>query len=158
MGILLRNGKTSHRWDVLPYMGRLPIHGKSSHVWEVFPYIGRLPRYGKSFIGRLPTYGESPHTWEVFPYKESEGVPVGSWIGVPRDIGESMGVKISGTFPRGTFQASHENSRPHKKIRQGCVLCHKFKNNFLFTRFRHCKFHALQGQSGGLRVVYSDSA
>jgi hypothetical protein len=47
--------KTSHRWEDLHAMGRLPIYGKTSHLWELFPYVG------------LPTYGKSSHLWEVSP-------------------------------------------------------------------------------------------
>ena len=50
-------GKTSHRWEDVPYMGRLPICGKSSHIWQNFPYMGTLPIYGKT-----------SHTWEDFQY------------------------------------------------------------------------------------------
>ena len=41
-------GKSSHIWEVFPYMGSFAIYGKTSHIWEVFPYMGRLPIYGKS--------------------------------------------------------------------------------------------------------------
>ena len=40
-------GKTSHMWEVFPYMAKLPIYGNTSHIWEDFPYMGRLPIYGK---------------------------------------------------------------------------------------------------------------
>jgi hypothetical protein len=94
MGSLPIHGKTSHAWEVFPYMlktshvwedfpnmGSLIMYGKTSQTSEDFPCLGRLPRYGnvvKTFniwevcpcMGSLPTCGKFTHTWEVFSHTE----------------------------------------------------------------------------------------
>jgi hypothetical protein len=74
---------------MFPYLERLPIYWKTSHAWEVFPYVGSLPMYMRRLTtywyhkwedfpyniwddfpcaGRLPTFEKSSHMWEVFPF------------------------------------------------------------------------------------------
>ena len=73
LGVFLENGeyigaanvygKTSHTWELLPYMGGLPIDGKSSHR-----YVQTSPtREALTCMGRLPINGKTAHVWDDFP-------------------------------------------------------------------------------------------
>ena len=60
-------------WKDFPYMGRLPIYGKTSHMWEVFPYI-ILEDF--PYMGKLPMYGKTSYIWEVSDkgYKHNKSI------------------------------------------------------------------------------------
>jgi hypothetical protein len=61
-----------------PFMGRLAIYAKSSHAWNNLAHMGRLPNFPIcevvpiwalfSCVGSLPMHGKSCNRWEDFPY------------------------------------------------------------------------------------------